>query len=65
MTESQDEDAREAISLAPLTPEEALRALLAVDPEDEPVEDDSEDQKAPPQEGRGATGRSNERSQPS
>lgn len=28
----------EPVSLAPLTPEEALRALLAVKPDDEPVD---------------------------
>lgn len=34
------------VSLAPLTPEQALRGLLAVDPESEPVSDqrDHEDQ---------------------
>ncbi len=31
----------ERLSLAPLTPDEALRALLAVDPEDEPAENES------------------------
>lgn len=34
---SEDSDHRR-VSLAPLTPEEALRALLAVKPGDEPVE---------------------------
>ena len=39
----------EPVSLAPLTPEEALRALLAVKPDDEPraresgLQDDGED----------------------
>jgi hypothetical protein len=33
-----DED-RVPVSLAPLTPEEALRALLAVKPNDEPADD--------------------------
>lgn len=36
----QDED---RVSLAPLDPEDALRALLAVDPEDEPKRDESAD----------------------
>ena len=31
------------VSLAPLDPEQALRALLKVDPEDKPVEDRPED----------------------
>jgi hypothetical protein len=34
-------------SLAPLTPEEALRALLAVDPDAEPVEETKKDDEAP------------------
>jgi hypothetical protein len=33
----------EPVSLAPLNPEEALRALLAVDPEAEPAEPESRD----------------------
>lgn len=37
MSETPDRaEDRDAVSLAPLTPEEALRALLAVDPDDEP-----------------------------
>lgn len=35
------------VSLAPLTPEEALRALLAVDPEDPPADSDHKDDEAP------------------
>lgn len=31
------------VSLAPLDPEQALRALLAVDPDDEPVVDDEDE----------------------
>jgi hypothetical protein len=38
---------REPVSLAPLTPEEALRALLAVDPDDKPVEEAQQDDEAP------------------
>lgn len=34
---SEFRDKDEPVSLAPLTPEEALRALLAVDPDAEPV----------------------------
>jgi hypothetical protein len=34
---SEFRDKDEPVSLAPLTPEEALRALLAVKPDDEPV----------------------------
>lgn len=34
-----DPNGDDRISLAPLTPEEALRALLAVKPDDEPVDD--------------------------
>ena len=34
------------MSLHGLNPEEALRALLAVDPDSEPVEDDPEDDEA-------------------
>lgn len=37
MTEPQDED---RVSLAPLDAETALRALLAVDPDDEPADQD-------------------------
>jgi hypothetical protein len=32
-----EKDRDERVSLRPLTPEQALRALLKVDPEDEPV----------------------------
>jgi len=39
--EERSADRAQAVSLAPLTPEEALRALLAVDPEDEPAENES------------------------
>ncbi len=45
----------EPVSLAPLTPEEALRALLAVKPDDEPAvesSDDGEVQRPPSQEDR-------------
>lgn len=35
----QNGNAEDNVSLAPLTPEEALRALLAVDPEDPPQDD--------------------------
>ncbi len=34
-------DRDDPVSLAPLTPEEALRALLAVDPADPPVDDET------------------------
>jgi hypothetical protein len=32
----------EPVSLAPLTPEQALRALLAVRPDDDPVDSDDD-----------------------
>lgn len=35
------------VSLHGLTPEEALRALLAVNPDDDPVDDDQNDDEAP------------------
>jgi hypothetical protein len=35
------------VSLAPLDPEQALRALLEVDPESKPVEDRPEDTSGP------------------
>jgi hypothetical protein len=38
MDDEKDRDLR--VSLKPLTGEEALRALLQVDPDSEPVEDD-------------------------
>lgn len=41
MTEKRDPDER--VSLHGLDPEEALRALLAVNPDDEPVEDSKDD----------------------
>lgn len=44
-----DSDRDERLSLAGLDPEEALRALLRVDPESEPVERQNDDQ----DEGRG------------
>ena len=37
-----NESDEDAVSLAPLTPEQALRALLAVNPDDEPVEEGQE-----------------------
>jgi hypothetical protein len=39
-------DPNESVSLAPLTPEEALRALLAVNPDDEPTEPEGQDDQA-------------------
>ncbi len=39
MTEKPEAD---SVSLAPLTPEEALRALLAVNPDDEPKHEDDD-----------------------
>ena len=42
MTEKQDR-----LSLDGLDPEEALRALLAVDPEASPVEDDQDEDEVP------------------
>jgi len=43
----------ERVSLAPLDPEEALRALLKVDPDSKPVESDDDDRDAqPPPRGR-------------
>jgi hypothetical protein len=47
MTDEKDRDLR--ISLKPLTGEEALRALLQVDPDSEPVEEAQGDQKKPPE----------------
>jgi hypothetical protein len=42
-------DPDERVSLAPLQPEEALKALLKVDPESAPAEaDEDEDDAAPP-----------------
>ncbi|HLH14684.1 MAG TPA: hypothetical protein VKV16_07820 [Solirubrobacteraceae bacterium] len=41
MADHKERDVR--VSLAPLTGEEALRALLAVDPESEPVEEDTDE----------------------
>lgn len=38
-----DHDRDERVSLAPLDPETALRALLRVDPESEPVEHEDDD----------------------
>ena len=46
MTAGQKPDRDEGVAL-PLDPEEALRALLAVRPEDEPVEQDESDSNAP------------------
>jgi hypothetical protein len=43
MTERPRPDMEEPVSLAPLDPEEALRAILAVRPPEEP--NDSEDEK--------------------
>jgi|Tabmets5t2r1_1033131.scaffolds.fasta_scaffold271923_2 hypothetical protein len=40
-----DDDDR--VSLAPLDPEQALRALLKVDPESKPAEDRPEDTRGP------------------
>ncbi len=37
-------DAKERVSLHGLTPEEALRALLAVDPDAPPVDDEHDDE---------------------
>lgn len=42
-----DRAKNEPVSLAPLTAEEALRALLAVDPDAEPAEPESRDDQAP------------------
>jgi len=38
---------RQSLSLDPLTPEEALRALLAVDPDAEPADDEKDDEQEP------------------
>lgn len=43
MTQKPD-DRDTPVSLHGLDPEEALRALLAVDPDSEPVEDEDEDE---------------------
>ncbi|MDQ3690834.1 MAG: hypothetical protein M3406_12545 [Chloroflexota bacterium] len=42
------EDNANRVSLEGLDPEEALRALLAVDPESEPVDDQGERPEEPP-----------------
>lgn len=41
--EKRPPDRREPVTLAPLTPEEALRALLAVDPDDKTSDPMSEE----------------------
>jgi hypothetical protein len=38
-----NEDQAERVSLSPLTPEQALRALLAVRPDDDTVDDEDQD----------------------
>jgi hypothetical protein len=41
-----DDDRDQPVTLAPLTPEEALRALLAVKPDRSPTDDQSGDDSA-------------------
>ena len=41
-------DDEERVSLAPLDPETALRALLRVKPDDPPVEDGGTEERPPP-----------------
>jgi hypothetical protein len=46
MPTPRDERRDEKVSLDPLTPEEALRALMQVDPDAEPADDEDDSQQA-------------------